>query len=77
MRELKHKILLALSALTIIGEVASIFLWTTNRYVGGEPYARFSLAVSLQNCGCKRSSLCRTEFFGIDLEWRFKSGFQD
>jgi hypothetical protein len=45
MRELKRKIILALTALTIIGEIASIILWTTNRPVGGEPNARFSLAV--------------------------------
>jgi hypothetical protein len=45
MQDFKHKILLFLTALTIIGEVASIILWTTNRPFGGEPYARFSLAV--------------------------------
>lgn len=45
MRELKHKILLALIAATVIGELGSIFLWVTNRPVAGEPYARFSLAV--------------------------------
>ncbi len=45
MQVLKLKILLILTALTIIGEVASIFLWTTNHAVGGEPTARFSLAV--------------------------------
>jgi O-antigen/teichoic acid export membrane protein len=44
-RELKHKILLALTAATVIGELGSIFLWVTNRPVAGEPYARFSLAV--------------------------------
>jgi hypothetical protein len=44
MRDIRHKILLALCAITIIGEIASIILWTTNRPVGGEPYARFSLA---------------------------------
>jgi hypothetical protein len=44
-RELKHKILLALTASTAIGELGSIFLWVTNRPVAGEPYARFSLAV--------------------------------
>jgi hypothetical protein len=44
-RELKHKILLALIAATLIGELGSIFLWVTNRPVAGEPYARFSLAV--------------------------------
>ncbi len=46
MQDLTHKILLILTALSIIGEVISIFLWTTNRPVGGEPYARFSLAVN-------------------------------
>jgi hypothetical protein len=30
MKNLKHKILLVLVALTIIGEVASIILWTAN-----------------------------------------------
>jgi hypothetical protein len=44
MRDIRHKILLILTALTIIGEIASIILWTTNRPIGGEPYARFSLA---------------------------------
>lgn len=43
-QNLKRKILLALTTATIIGEVASIILWVTNRPVGGEPYARFSLA---------------------------------
>ena len=42
---LKHKVLLALTALTVFGEVASMLLWITNRPVDGEPYARFSLAV--------------------------------
>jgi hypothetical protein len=45
LRDLKHKILLFLTALTIVGEVASIILWTTNRPIGGELFARFSLAV--------------------------------
>ncbi len=45
MQDFKHKILLVLVAFTIIGEIASIILWITNRPVGGEPYARFSLAV--------------------------------
>lgn len=45
MQDLKHKILLILIAITIIGEFASIILWTTNRPVGVEPSARFSLAV--------------------------------
>jgi hypothetical protein len=45
MQNLKHKALLILTALTIIGEVASIILWTTNRPIMGEPTARFSLAV--------------------------------
>jgi hypothetical protein len=45
MRDLQHKILLFLVAITIIGEVASIILWIRNGPMGGEPYARFSLAV--------------------------------
>ena len=45
MRDLKRKILLILTAITIIGEIASIILWITNRPIGGEPYARFTLAV--------------------------------
>ena len=45
MQNLAHKILLVLIALTIIGEVVSIFLWIRNAPMGGEPYARFSLAV--------------------------------
>jgi hypothetical protein len=43
---LQHKILLVLTALAILGEVLSIVLWTTNRPVAGEPFARFSLAVN-------------------------------
>ncbi len=46
MQDSSHKILLVLTALTIIGEVASIILWITNHPVGSEPYARFSLAVN-------------------------------
>jgi hypothetical protein len=42
---LKHKILLVLTTLTIVAEVAAVILWITNRPVAGEPYARFSLAV--------------------------------
>jgi hypothetical protein len=45
MQNLKHKILLVLVAITIIGEVASIILWTTNRPLAGQPSARFTLAV--------------------------------
>jgi hypothetical protein len=45
MRDLQHKILLILVAVTIIGEVVSIILWIRNAPMGGEPYARFSLAV--------------------------------
>jgi hypothetical protein len=45
---LKHRILLALTALTVFGEVGSIILWITNHPVGGEPHARFSLAVNYQ-----------------------------
>jgi hypothetical protein len=46
MQDLKHKILLVLTALTIIGEVASIILWIINPPMSGEPEARFSLAVN-------------------------------
>jgi hypothetical protein len=45
MLNLKHKILLVLTAITVIGEFASIILWVSNRPVAGESYARFSLAV--------------------------------
>jgi len=45
MQDIKHKILLILTAITIFGEVAAIILWTTNHPFAGEPYARFSLAV--------------------------------
>jgi hypothetical protein len=34
MQDLKHKILLLLTEITIIGEVSSIILWTTNRPMG-------------------------------------------
>jgi hypothetical protein len=44
MRDLKHKILLLLTALTIIAEVASIILWTANPTIPlGQ--ARITLAV--------------------------------
>jgi hypothetical protein len=45
---LKHKILLVLTALTIVAEIAAVILWITNRPVAGEPYARFSLSVDYQ-----------------------------
>jgi hypothetical protein len=45
MQDLKHKTLLVLTALTIIGEVASIILWIANPPLGGNPSARFTLAV--------------------------------
>ncbi len=45
MRDIKHKILLLLTALTIVGEFVSIFFWTTNRAVASEPSSRFVLAV--------------------------------
>jgi len=45
MRDLKHKILLILVAITIIGEVASILLWITNRPLPNESSPRFTLAV--------------------------------
>lgn len=44
MQDLKHKILLVLLALTIIGEFASIIIWTTNRPLPSEPNPRFTLA---------------------------------
>ena len=46
MQDLKHKILLALTALAIIGEVASIILWTANPPMTGMPGARSVLAVN-------------------------------
>ena len=48
MRDLQHKILLFLIAITIIGEVVSIILWIRNGPMGGEPYARFSIAVDFR-----------------------------
>ncbi len=45
MHELKHKILLALTALTIFGEVASIILWIVNPSLPADPSARFTLTV--------------------------------
>jgi hypothetical protein len=45
MREISLKILITLTAITIIGEIASIILWITNPPIGIEPSARFSLAV--------------------------------
>ena len=45
MKDLRHRVLLILITLTIIGEVASIFLWVSNRPLSGEPFSRFSLAV--------------------------------
>ncbi len=45
MRDLAHKVLLVLVALTIIGEVASIILWSANPRLGPNPNARFSLAI--------------------------------
>jgi hypothetical protein len=44
MQNLKHKILLVLIAITIIGEIASIILWTTNRPLPNESNPRFTLA---------------------------------
>jgi hypothetical protein len=47
MKDLAHKILLVLTLITIIGEVASIFLWTVNpRIPLGQ--ARFTLAVDFR-----------------------------
>lgn len=45
MRDLSHKALLLLVAVTIIAEVASIILWVVNPPLGVESEARFSLAV--------------------------------
>jgi hypothetical protein len=44
MQDLKHKILLVLTALTIIGEVASIILWTINPTLPTGQQIRFTLA---------------------------------
>jgi hypothetical protein len=46
MQDLKHKILLVLIALTIIGEVASIILWTANPILPAGQEIRFTLAVN-------------------------------
>jgi hypothetical protein len=45
MQNSKDKLLLVLTALTIVGEKASIILWTTDCPLSGEPTARFILAV--------------------------------
>ena len=45
MHDLKHKILLVLLILTIIGEVVSVILWTVNPSVGNQQSVRFTLAV--------------------------------
>jgi hypothetical protein len=45
MQDLKHKILLALVTLTIIGEFASIILWTANPTTPSGQTIRFTLAV--------------------------------
>ena len=45
MQDLTHKILVVLTALTIIGEIASIALWIVNPPLGVNPNARFTLAV--------------------------------
>jgi len=44
MQDLKHKISLALTALTVIGEVASIILWIANPPLGTNSSAIFTLA---------------------------------
>jgi NADH:ubiquinone oxidoreductase subunit 6 (subunit J) len=44
MKDLKHKILLVLVALTIIGEVSSIILWTANPIIPTGQEIRFTLA---------------------------------
>ena len=46
MQDLKHKILLVLTALTIIGEVASVILWTINPTIPSGQAIRFTLAVA-------------------------------
>ena len=45
MQDLKHKILLVLIALTIIGEVASIILWTSNPIIPTGENIRYTLKV--------------------------------
>jgi hypothetical protein len=45
MQDLKHKILLVLIALTIIGEVASIILWTANPIIPSGEHIRYTLRV--------------------------------
>ena len=45
MQDLAHKILVVLTTLTIIGEIASIALWIINPPLGTNPNARFTLAV--------------------------------
>jgi hypothetical protein len=44
MREGKHKVLLILTALTIIGELISIILWTVNPTIPSGQSIRFTLA---------------------------------
>ncbi len=44
MREGKHKVLLILTALTIIGELVSIILWTVNPTIPSGQSIRFTLA---------------------------------
>ena len=46
MEDLKHKILLVLIALTIIGEVASIILWTANPIITIGENIRYTLKVN-------------------------------
>jgi hypothetical protein len=45
MQDGKHKVLLALTALTIIGELVSIILWTANPTLPSGQHVRFTLAV--------------------------------
>jgi hypothetical protein len=45
MQDLKHKILLVLVALTIVGEVASVVLWTVDPIIPSGQEIRFTLAV--------------------------------
>jgi hypothetical protein len=45
MQDLRHKILLILTALTIVGEIASIILWSANPRLPNGQEARFTLAL--------------------------------
>ena len=45
MENIKHKILLILLTLTIVGEIVGIFIWVFNPASGGYDNSRFTLAV--------------------------------